>query len=62
MIYRLLIIALATSLVIYYVAALLQYADVIRFTGRKITFGKLLIPFYYLINTKKTKKHGKRKH
>lgn len=45
---KLILILAVLALVIYYVLALLQYIGLFRFTKRKITFFRTLIPFYYL--------------
>ena len=47
MIFRIIIIGLGIALAIYYLSSILQYAGVIRFTKEKMTFWKILVPFYY---------------
>ena len=46
---RLIFIALIVLVLIYYIVAILQYFGAIKFTKKKITFIRTLIPFYYLI-------------
>lgn len=59
---RLVIILLAVISLVYYAMVLLQCFDVIQFTKRKMTFNRMVFPFYYWIapmNEKPSKKHKK---
>ena len=44
---RLLSLAVIPLAVVYYILAVLQLWGLIKFTKAKITFPKVLIPFYY---------------
>ena len=47
--FRLLIGVTCLLLLFYYGLVILQVFGAIQFTNRKITFKRMLIPFYYLI-------------
>ena len=47
--FRLLTLLVIYIAIAYYAMVLLHCLGMIKFTNRKITFGRLIIPFYYWI-------------
>jgi len=55
MIYKVIILLLLVSVVLYYIFCFLEIFDVLKFTGpnTKVKFPLMLVPFYYLIKEDK---------
>jgi len=63
--WRVVLIVAVISYIVYMFMALLQSFGLIKFSNRKITTLRMLIPFYYWIapiNEKSTNKPNKNKH
>ena len=46
---RLIITILVLTALVYYAMLILHCFGLIKFTGRRITFGRCIVPFYYWI-------------
>ena len=56
---RLLIILLVLVAMVYYAMLIMHCFGVIKFTSRKINFGRMIIPFYYWLMPSKERNHKK---